>query len=221
MYQWLRTLTSEARQSLAFSASTNENQVAIVESRLGISLPTSYRNFVLLWDGATLCSEKIFSIQILMEYVDTECGFGLYNNELCLAADSGQTHRQIYQLKPTHFLAFGMPEHSSDLYCFDTNRMINGEYPICEFSHDEEDMERILRLECPSFIAFLQEKLYDDLELVDAFWDDTLEEEAECYFEEKSAYWNHHLKKELIAAGADMDVLPHQRWDKWRREHTD
>lgn len=221
MYQWLQALINDSRQSLTFSTGVEESEIEALEARLGIHFPPSYRNFLLFSDGAVVCSEQLFSIPTLLDYINLDCGFKPYDGELCLAADSGQPHRHIYQLKPTHFLAFGMPEHSADLYCLDTSKTIDGEYPVCEFSHDEDDMERILRLEYPSFSAFLLDKLYDDLELVDAFWDNTLEEEeAERYFEEKAAYWHDYLKKALIVAGANMDELFHRRWDKWRREHS-
>ncbi len=65
------------------------------------------------------------------------------------------------------------------------------------------------------------EKLHGGMGLTDVFLDEELEEEeCERYFEEKEELWSERLAGMLAAAGADMKVLPHQRWDDWRRAHA-
>jgi hypothetical protein len=218
MYQWLGEFIADAKQYCEFAPGTDAARIAEMEMRLGTALPPSYRAFLVRWDGASVCSERIFSCTELLEYAENECGFAPYRGELRLTADSGQNYRRIYGLKPTHFLAFGSPDLSADLYCLDTQRSVNGEYLVCEFSHDDDDLKRLMRPECPSFEALLLEKLYNGIGLTDVFLDDSLEEdEAERYFEEKSAYWGERLHQMLSAAGADMEALPHLRWAAWRR----
>ncbi|MDM8547758.1 SMI1/KNR4 family protein [Candidatus Venteria ishoeyi] len=218
MYNWLQELINDAKQFSDFAPGADETRITEVEEKLGIILPPSYCEFLLRWDGAKICSMQIFSCAKLLEYVEEECGFALYDGELRWTADSDKNYRHIYALKPTHFLAFCEPEYSSDLYCFDTSRTLDNEFLICKFSHDDDDLERLVRPEVPSFELWLMKKLYDEMDLVDLFLDDDLEEEAaESYLIERSEYWGDYLKKMLTAAGADMTVLPSQCWQAWRK----
>ncbi len=222
MYEWLRGFIADARRNCDFASSgASMEELAELESRLGIVLPPSYRGFLHRWNGARFCSKKVFAVDEVMEFVDYECGFSAYRDELRLAADSGIECRWIYRLKPTHFLAFGMPDFSSDLYSLDTSRTIEGEHPVCEFAHDSDDVAGMSWVEYPSFEVFLMEQLYGGMGLTDVFLDEELEEEeCERYFEEKQELWGERLAEMLTAAGADMKVLRHQRWDDWRRAHA-
>ena len=218
MFNWLQDFIKDARQGCDFAVRASEDRVAEVEARLGVALPPSYRHFLLRWNGARVCGEQIFSCQDLLDYVEAECGFAPYNGELRLAGQTDGDYRRIYNLKPTHFLAFASPDLSSDLYCFDTHRTYHNEYIVCEFVHDDDDLARLMRPDCPSFEAYLMEKLYGGIDSTDIFWDDDMEEAiAERYFEEKSAYWEDYFQQQLTSMGANMDTLPHLRWAEWRQ----
>lgn len=222
MDTWLYDLLQDGGENVQFAPGASSASMSYFEAQLGIHLPPSYRQFLQAWNGARFGLEHIFSHQEVMHYLKNECGFLPYRGGPVHltgeAPQQAQRYHLSYNLKPTHFLAFGKPSLSMDLHCFDTSRHWGDEFVICEFCHDENDIDCLLRPAFPSFSAFLLDSLYQAVSNGQFFQCSHIENEAARHQAERlQTHWEERLGDLLLDAGANLDAPPYAYWERWQQ----
>lgn len=159
MYNWLYKLRKHIEEELDehfFNHPAKENQILELEEKLSIKLPESFKSFQLICDGNFLSSTEIFSINKLTEFTN-EWGFWPWKGKIEYDYEEGQS-KDYYSDKPMHFLVFARMDALN--YCFDTRKLINGEYPICVYEPENEEDEN-LKIYSTSFEKFIKQEIVE------------------------------------------------------------
>lgn len=182
MFKWIYKLQKQIENELDehfFDHPAKEEQISELENKLQIKLPESFKSFLLICNGTLLSSTEIFSTDKILEFTD-EWGFWPWNGKIEYDYDE-ENVKDYYSDKPMHFLVFARMDALN--YCFDTRELINGEYPVCVYEPENEEVQN-LKVYSSSFDKFLKQEivqLSDWWELPDEWFEaKSFEEKIAC-----------------------------------------
>lgn len=119
------------------------DQIAAAEAALGVSLPPSFRAFLLAHNGGGVYDTSIYGVAV-------EDDFDLVRINL----------RARQEELPDHLIAFAATL-SHDVFCFDTSRGLGGESPVMVIDADEGKLLPV----ADNFLAWLEKLPRLDAEL--------------------------------------------------------
>ena len=211
MYEWLTQFAQENFCVQLAETGMSEAEHLSLEKALGIPLPLSYKRFLHKWNGCDLNGDIVFSNAKLQKAVE-EYGFRPFSGEL--ERTNGDNY--LYKAKPAHCLPFCQLVLSADLYCFDTRPVVQYEYSICRYDHEDGDIENLLRMRFPSFEAFLLFKTFHLTADLEYFLTPDMEESDEEFAraEKRLEEWQYRLRLLLKERGADF--RDNEWWPTWQ-----
>lgn len=213
MYEWLRELSQVAKNeyflNLAKQGASDED-LAFVETTLGIKLPESYKAFLKIWNGGEILGSRIFSVDEILDYAQ-EWGFQPFNVELDI---TDERQRHYYSAKPAHHLIFRSFDFSPIVFCFDVSENQEKDYAICQYE-EEAGLVRNLQPIFSNFeIMLMHDILYEVVEDPEFLVEDgSVVEECGEDLEEKCKFWQTKIK--AIAKEKAIFLAPNFDLDSW------